>query len=99
MCKLITSVISGVMDASLKAEIIATITEKLEGMTKDEINIATKAYFDQDTDNIPDAIQKLRIAVSYDMGWQKRATEKYMTVCLAMDLSLDAIQVILLVSK
>ena len=76
MCKLITSVISGVMDASLKNEIKATISEKLEGMTKDEINIATKAYFDKDTENIPDAIKKLGIAVSYDMGWQKRATGK-----------------------
>ena len=76
MCKLITSVVNGVMEASLKNEIIATISDKLEGMTKDEINIATKAYFEQDTDNIPDAIQKLRIAVSYDMGWQKRSTGK-----------------------
>ena len=33
MCKLIISVISDVMHASLKAEIIATITEKLESMT------------------------------------------------------------------
>ena len=45
MCKLITSVISDVMHDSLKAEISATITEKLEGMTKDEIKLATNAFF------------------------------------------------------
>ena len=62
------------MDASLKDEIIATIADKLEGMNKDKIKIATKAYFEKDTENITDAIKKLGIVTSYDMGWQKQAT-------------------------
>ena len=57
MCKLITLVISEVMDTSLKDEIIVTIADKLEGMTKDEVEIVTKSYFEKDTENIPDAIK------------------------------------------
>ena len=77
MCKLILSIVDEIIDNSLKEEIIATIDEKLAStMSKDEIKKATKAWFDKDNENIPDEIKKLGIAVSYDMGWQKRSTVK-----------------------
>ena len=78
MCKLITSVINGLVRNSLKAEIEETIREKLndEKYTNEEIKTATKAYFDKDEENIPDIIKKVGLAVSYDMGWQKRSTGK-----------------------
>ena len=78
MCKLITSVVNGVVRSSLKAEIEETIREKLndEKYTHEQIKKATKAFFDNDEQNIPDIIKKVGLAVSYDMGWQKRSTGK-----------------------
>ena len=37
-------------------------------------NKAVKAWFEKDEENIPDEVKKIGIAVSYDMGWQKRST-------------------------
>ena len=42
-------------------------------MSEDEINKAITAYFNKDTTNIPEAIIKIGLVVSYDMGWQKRS--------------------------
>ena len=75
MCKLITSVINGVIAVSLRNEIVVTIAAKLsQMMTEGEMKISTAAYFTNNTQHIPDVIRKLGIAVSYDMGWQKRLT-------------------------
>ena len=33
-----------------------------------------KAWFENNEENIPDKIKKIGIAISYDLGWQKRST-------------------------
>ena len=59
MCKLIISVVNGVIDARLKEEIIATIADKLSKTTKiGDIQIATTAHFANNTKNIYDVINK-----------------------------------------
>ena len=77
MCSLIISVVNGVIKSSLEGEIKATIEEILaEKYSEEEIKKATQAFFAGDDPNIPDLIKKVGIAVSYDMGWQKRSTGK-----------------------
>ena len=78
LCKLITSVVNGVVKMSLVAEIEATIEEKLkcEKYTNEAIKKTTNTFFEKDDKNTPDIIRKVGLAVSYDMGWQKRSTGK-----------------------
>ena len=68
ICNLLRSVVSGLIDTSLRGKIIATITDKLSALSKDEIKKATAAYFANKTKNMHNAIKKLGIVVSYDMG-------------------------------
>ena len=44
--------------------------------TEEEVRSATKAWHKQDTNNISHHILKLGLAISFDMGWQKRSTGK-----------------------
>ena len=77
MTKYIMKVADDAMRDALKEEIELTIIAKLEGkMDKKKIDEAINAWFANDAENIPDEIIKLGIAVSYDMGWQKRSTGK-----------------------
>ena len=77
MCSLIISVVNGVIKSSLEGEIKIIIQEILEEKYRqEEIKKATQAFFAGDDPNIPDLIKKVGIAVSYDMGWQKRSTGK-----------------------
>ena len=69
--KLINSVVNDVIDNALREEIEATMRLKLEDLSEGGINKAITAYFDKDTKNIPDAIKKIGLIASYDMGWQK----------------------------
>ena len=74
--KLIRSVVDKVIDNALREEITASIRLKLEHLSDEEKNKAITAYFNKDKDNIPDAIKKIGLIFSYDMGWQKRSTGK-----------------------
>ena len=78
MCKLITSVVNGVIATSLKNEIRATIKYELEKAkySTEEIDKAINAFFSNDHENIPELIRKVGLTISYDMGWQKRSTGK-----------------------
>jgi len=75
MTKHIMKVAEDEMRGALNEEIEATIRDKLDGkMDDEEIDNAVKAWFAKDDENIPDEIKTIGIAVSYDMGWQKRST-------------------------
>ena len=78
MTKHIMKVAQDAMLGALHEEIEATMREKLDGKKYDDdkINKAVKALFAKDDTNIPDEVKKIGIAVSYDMGWQKRSTGK-----------------------
>ena len=67
--KLIEYVVNNVIDKVFQGEIEAVIRLKLKHSSEDKINKAITAYFNKDTTNIPDAIEKIGLVVSYDMGW------------------------------
>ena len=55
-------------------EVVETIREKLEGKyTKSQIEKFIVNYNNK-TGYVPDELNTLVLAVSYDMGWQKRST-------------------------
>ena len=66
--KLINSIVDVVINKALQGETEAVIRQKLQHLSEDKINKAVTAYFDKDTKNIPDAIKKIGLVVSYDMG-------------------------------
>ena len=73
--KKIMEISSDVMKTAFKEEVVATIKEKLKGKyTEDEINKHAKKFIDEKDEELPDEIRQVGIAVSYDMGWNKRST-------------------------
>ena len=70
MCKLITSVVNGVVKRSLEGEITATICENLinEKYSEEKIKKETQAFFVGDNENVPYTIRTCGLAVSYGMG-------------------------------
>ena len=63
---------------SLIREIDTRISEKLKALkyTEEEARSAIKVWHEKDLTNIPHHILKLGLAISFDIGWQKRSTEK-----------------------
>ena len=69
----IRNVVKRVIKDALIDEINATVKEKLEGKYDDEkINNLLHTY--HTTGVVPNEIGDIRIAVSFDMGWQKKGT-------------------------
>ena len=66
------------MKESLVREIDATIKEKLEeeGYDEEAVRCAIKAWHENKIEDIPHHILRLGLAISFDMGWQKRSTGK-----------------------
>ena len=64
-----------IMDEAMNGEIIATIKEKLKGSYTDfEIEKYANNFITGKLDDLPAEIKTVGIAVSYDMGWNKRST-------------------------
>ena len=74
MNKELIAVCKEVVTEGLQMEIAETIREKLEGKyTKSQIEKFIVNYNNK-TGYVPDELNTLGLAVSYDMGWQKRST-------------------------
>ena len=74
VCKAILRVVNECLDTNLKEEIDITIAEKLEGKySKSEIENLTQKYHSKIKTGIND-VDNVQISLSFDMGWQKKAT-------------------------
>ena len=73
--KLINLVVTAIIDDSLRGEIEATIKEKLAYLSQDEIEKATRVYFDKDDANTPDCIKTVGLVVSYNKGQYRSTTQ------------------------
>ena len=72
---LMLDLINLIITEALSKEIEATIKCKLEGKyTNDETEQAINHYLDGNYSQLPDELLTIGIAVSFDMGWQKRST-------------------------
>ena len=76
--EIIINLAEKMMKESLRREIDATIRDKLEekGYTDEAVTSAILAWHEKRNDEIPPEISILGIAISFDMGWQKRSTGK-----------------------
>ena len=68
-------VVDEVIAEGLKEEIDLTIKEKLEnrGYSASKIDSLTQNFYSDIKTNI-DEVDNVRIAISFDMGWQKKGT-------------------------
>ena len=61
----------------LEDKVVATIRDILKDKYTDaEIKEFVNKFRNKNTDELPEEIQQIGIAVSYDMGWNKRSTSK-----------------------
>ena len=69
ICRAIGKESKRLMRQSFLREVYATLDETCKGMSKDELELEKKKW----RDNTPDR-KTVKLAVSYDMGWQKRSS-------------------------
>ena len=71
----IMSVTERILENSFEEEVIATIRGKLKDKyTSEEIAEFVTKFKDKQINELPEEIQKIGIAVSYDMSWDKHST-------------------------
>ena len=79
---LLNNILINLADTMMKQSLIqyidTTISEKLKTLKYKEegVRSAIKPWHEKDMKNIPHHILRLEIAISFHMGWQKRATGK-----------------------
>ena len=69
VCREISKVAKRKMRQAFLEEVYATLEEKCVGMSREEIDVEKKKWENNDPDRM-----EVSIAVSYDMGWQKRSS-------------------------
>ena len=72
VCKYILEVVDETIEDALKEEVTLTIAEKLDGKySVSEITSLTQKYHKGITTGV-EAVDNVRISISFDMGWQKK---------------------------